>query len=212
MMKNKRSLSEVNFYFITDENIELSPHKQVRKAIEGGVKMVQYRDKGSKARKLYEEAVKIREICDDTLFIVNDRLDIALAVGADGVHLGQEDLPPKAAREIVGEDMIIGVSTHNLEQAKKAKEVADYIGIGPVHRTETKDDTSKELGIDGVIQIASKVEVPSTAIGGIKEEDLERLAKGVDMVCAISSVTREDDISEGIRLFEEKFAGIKRGE
>lgn len=212
MMKNKRSLSEVNFYFITDENIGLPPHEQVRKAIEGGVKMVQYRDKGSKARKLYEEAVKIREICDDTLFIVNDRLDIALAVGADGVHLGQEDLPPKAAREIVGEDMIIGVSTHNLEQAKKAKKVADYIGIGPVHRTETKDDTSKELGIDEVIQIASKIEVPSTAIGGIKEEDLERLAKGVDMVCAISSVTREDDISEGIRLFEEKFAGIKRGE
>ncbi|MFW6072341.1 MAG: thiamine phosphate synthase [Thermoplasmatota archaeon] len=211
-MMNKRSLSDVNFYFITDENIELPPHEQVRKAIEGGVKMVQYRDKSSKARKLYEEAVKIREICDDTLFIVNDRLDIALAVDADGVHLGQEDLPIRAAREIVGEDMIVGVSTHNLEQAKRAEEIADYIGIGPVHRTETKDDTSKKLGIEGVIQIASKVEIPSTAIGGIKEEDLEKLAKGADMVCAISSVTRGDDLSKRVRLFEDKFTRAKRGE
>ena len=209
MMVSKRSIDDVNYYFITDEGIDIPPHEQVRKAVQAGVKMVQYRDKSSSTRKMYEEAGKIRKICKDTLFIVNDRLDIALAVGADGVHLGQDDLPPEAARDIVGEGMMIGVSTHDLDQAKEAEKIADYIGIGPVHSTETKEDTSEELGIDGILDITSKVKLPATAIGGIGKEDLERLAEGVDMVCAISSVTRKGDLFEKISLFERKFSEAK---
>lgn len=211
-MVQKTLLKDVNYYFITDEGIDIPPHEQVEKAVDAGVKMIQYRDKSSEGRELYEEACKIRAICEDSLFIVNDRLDIAIAVEADGVHLGQDDLPPEVAREIVGEDMMIGVSTHDLEQAEKAEEIADYIGIGPVHSTDTKEGTSKELGIEGALKIASKVDVPSAAIGGIEEEDLQRLAEGVDMVCVISSVTRKGDLSDRIALFENKFSDAKRGE
>ena len=203
------SLDDVNFYFITDEGIDIPAHQQVKKAVKAGVKMVQYRDKCSSTRKMYEEARKIRKECKDTLFIVNDRLDVAMSVGADGVHLGQEDLPPEAVKEIAGEDMIIGISTHDIDQAVEAEKIADYIGVGPVHSTETKKDTSEELGIDGVLDIASKIEVPKTAIGGIGEEDLERLAEGVDMVCAISSVTRKGDLFDRISLYENKFSQYK---
>lgn len=211
-MNEKVTLSEVNYYFITDEDIDISPHEQARKAIEAGVKMIQYRAKKSDGRMLYEEACRIKDVCEDTLFIVNDRLYIAIAVEADGVHLGQDDLPPEVAREIVGEDMIIGVSTHDLRQAKEFEEIADYIGIGPIHSTDTKEGTSEELGIEGALKIASKVDVPTTAIGGIGKEDLEKLAEGVDMVCAISSVTRKDDLSNRIALFENTFSKAKRGE
>ncbi len=211
-MVQKTLLKDVNYYFITDEGIAIPPHEQVEKAVDAGVKMIQYRAKKSEGRVLYEEACRIKDVCEDTLFIVNDRLDIAIAVEADGVHLGQDDLPPQVARDVVGDDMIIGISTHDLEQAEKAEEIADYIGIGPVHSTDTKQETSKELGIEGALKIASKVDVPTAAIGGIEEADLKRLAEGVDMVCAISSVTREGNLSDRTHLFEEMFSKAKRGD
>lgn len=203
-------LKEANYYFITDEKIELSPVEQVEIAVNQGVKIVQYRRKDASGNTLYEEASQISELCEDkALFIVNDRIDIAQAVDADGVHLGQDDLPYKVGRELVG-DMILGVSTHNLEQALEVEKVADYIGIGPVHSTETKRDKWKELGIQGALEIAEKVNVPTTAIGGISYDDLEPLSRSFDMVCAISSVTRTENISKSIRKFETDFKKFKR--
>jgi len=203
-------LKEANYYFITDEKIELSPVEQVEIAVNQGVKIVQYRRKNVSGKTLYEEASQIADICKDkALFIVNDRIDIAQAVDADGVHLGQDDLPYKVCRGLV-EDMILGVSTHNLEQALEVEGVADYIGIGPVHSTETKRDKWKELGIQGALEIAEKVNVPTTAIGGISYDDLEPLSRSFDMVCAISSVTRTENISKSIRKFETDFMKFKR--
>ncbi|MFW6195942.1 MAG: thiamine phosphate synthase [Thermoplasmatota archaeon] len=211
-MKKRDILRKVNYYYIIDKRLDLQPYEQAKIAVENNVGMIQYRAKDTSDKEMYKDCVRVRKVIpEDVLFIVNDRVDIALAVDADGVHLGQDDLPFEVARELVEDDTIIGISTHDLNQAKSYEKIADYIGIGPVHTTETKDDTSEELGLDGVLEIASDVDVPTTAIGGIEEEDLEELAKGVDMACAISSVTQKGDLSERIGLFESKFSQAKRG-
>lgn len=211
-MKRKDILRKVNYYFIIDKRLDLRPYEQAKIAVDNDIRMIQYRAKDTSDKEMYKDCFKIRKVIpEDVLFIVNDRMDIALAVEADGVHLGQDDLPYEAVQKLAFDDMIIGISTHNLNQAKSAEKVADYIGIGPVHTTETKEDTSEELGVDGVLEIASNVDVPTTAIGGIKEEDLKELAKSVDMVCAISSVTQKGDLSERISLFESKYSKAKRG-
>lgn len=204
------SIKDANYYFITDEGIGLSPEEQVEIAVNTGVKIVQYRRKDAPGKVLYEEASRISDICKDkALFIVNDRVDIAQAVDADGVHLGQDDLPYEVARELVG-NMILGISTHNLKQALKAERVADYIGIGPVHSTQTKQDRWKELRVEGALEIAERVNVPTTAIGGIGYDDLEPLSRSFDMVCAISSVTRTENLSESVGKFETSFKKFKR--
>ncbi|MFW6040426.1 MAG: thiamine phosphate synthase [Thermoplasmatota archaeon] len=206
-----KELSDVNYYFITNETLDIPLYKQAEIAIEKGVSMIQYRAKKSSTRKMYEDTLKLKKVIDDrVIFIVNDRVDIALAVDADGVHLGQDDLPPDEAKKLMG-DKIIGVSTHNVDQAKKASKIADYIGIGPVHKTSTKEKTSEELGLEGIKKISDMVDIPTVAIGGITFKDLKPLAKYVDMVCAISSVTRNGNLSKNIEMFENKFKRYKEG-
>lgn len=208
MNKHDR-LKDVNYYFITDYMSEISPSEQVKIAVENGVKMVQYRVKDKTDREIYHEAEKIAKIAEErALFLVNDRVDIALAVGADGVHLGQDDLPPNIARELLG-DKIIGVSTHSLGQAREAENIADYIGVGPVHPTSTKEKTTEAIGIERVSEVSSEVDVPTAAIGGIKFKDLEPLLQHVDMICAISSVTKKGDLGERIKLFESTIKNLK---
>ncbi len=203
-------IEDVNYYFITDERLDISPSEQVEIAVRGGAKMIQYRRKTADPRAMYQEALEVGRVCKDrALFIVNDRIDIALAVGSDGVHLGQDDLPYNAARELIG-DMILGVSTHNKEQAARVVGTADYIGIGPVHATDTKDDRWTELGVEGALEIARSVDVPAAAIGGIDVGDISPLSTGFDMICALSSVTRRGDIEDRVRLFESEFGRCKR--
>ncbi|MFW6141377.1 MAG: thiamine phosphate synthase [Candidatus Saliniplasma sp.] len=203
-------LEEANYYYITDGRLELSTVEQVEAALDQGVKIIQYRRKGVSGKVMYEEALKISSICKErAVLIINDRIDIAMAVDADGVHLGQDDIPYKIGRGLIG-DKILGVSTHSLEQALEVEKVADYIGIGPVNSTDTKEDTSKELGIDRALEIAEKVDVPTTAIGGIRFKDLQPLSRSFDMVCAISSVTQRGDLPTMIKKFESSFEKYKR--
>jgi len=202
-------LEEINYYFIIDERSDITPFEQAEIALDQGVKMIQYRRKNASGRVLYEEASRISETCKDrALFIVNDRVDVALAVDADGVHLGQDDLPYRVVRELVA-DKILGVSTHSVDQAIQAQDMADYIGVGPVHSTDTKQDKWDELGVQGAIDIADSVDVPTAAIGGIEYQDLKPLSKSFDMVCAISSVTQYGDPSENIKKFESIFKKFK---
>ncbi len=202
-------LKQSNYYYITDENLEIPLKEQVEMAVSQGVKIVQYRNKKATGRILFEEASRISEVCKDrALFIVNDRVDVAMAVDADGVHLGQDDLPYRVVRELVA-DKILGVSTHSIDQAIQAQDMADYIGIGPVHSTDTKQDKWDELGIQGAMDIADSVDVPTAAIGGIEYQDLKPLSKSFDMVCAISSVTQYGDPSENIKKFESSFKKFK---
>ncbi len=209
-MSDKVSLEDVNYYFITDESIATPLTEQARIAVEKGVKMIQFRKKTGSDRDMYDEVKKVRQICGGrTLLTVNDRMDIALLGETDGIHLGQDDLPPKEVRSH-SKDLIIGVSTHNLTQAKEAESVADYIAIGPVKSTDTKTDTAEELGIEGAKNIADQIEKPTVAIGGITKKDIPPLSEKFDMVCAISEVTKEGDLGERIDEFESTIEEIKR--
>ncbi len=167
--------------------------------------MIQLRDKLAGPRQLLSEARQIRQLCRarGVSFIVNDRLDLALAVDADGVHLGQDDLPPMAARAILGRDKFLGVSTHSLEQALEAAEQgADYLGIGPIFATGTKATGYEPRGCDIIRQVRTRIDLPLVAIGGITLSNVgEVIATGAAGVAVISAVVGADDISAATAAF-----------
>ena len=183
-------------YPLTDAGLTGLTHaEQVRRLANGGALLIQLRDKTSGARDFLESAkaalVAARE-CGVQL-IINDRADIAAAAGADGVHLGQDDLPVAAARELLGAKAIIGVSTHSVSQAEAATKLAiDYLALGPVFSTGTKDDTAPEVGLEGLKVVRSKVgEFPLVAIGGITvDRALDVLQAGANSVAVISALLR----------------------
>lgn len=185
-------LSEI--YPITDTRISnLSHAEQVERFIEGGAAIVQLREKYASPKEFYESAKKALEIArlHRVKIIINDRVDIALALKADGVHLGQTDLPPAYAREILGEKAIIGFSTHNLQQAVEAIELPiDYLAIGPVYATQTKENPEKPVGIDGVKRVRAAVgDFPIVAIGGITSENFrEILQSGANSLAVIGDL------------------------
>jgi thiamine-phosphate pyrophosphorylase len=162
-------------------------------ALKAGVQWIQYRDKESTRRDVHTAALRLRDITArfGATFIVNDYADIALATRADGVHLGQDDLPLSVARKIMGADKIIGISTHNVEQAVKAdKDGADYIGFGPVFHTITKDAGSPR-GIGMLREVTKQVHIPVIAIGGITPDNAgSALAAGADAVAVASAILR----------------------
>ncbi len=175
------------------KNIEV-----VREMARGGIKIIQYREKGGKSlRQKYDECREIRKITADEgiLFIVNDFIDIALAVGADGVHIGQDDLPVKEVRALIG-NKIIGLSTHSPEQAQKALlEGADYIGVGPIFKTYTKKHGSKPVGLSYLDFVVENIPLPFVAIGGIKERNiLEVVKRGAKTIALVTEITGSADI------------------
>ena len=183
-------------YPLTDVGLTGLTHaEQVRRLAKGGALLIQLRDKTAGPRDFLESAkaavIAARE-CRVKL-IINDRADIAAAVGADGVHLGQDDLSVAAARELLGAKAIVGLSTHSLSQAEAATKLGiDYLAFGPVFSTGTKDDTAPEVGLDGLKAVRSKVgEFPLVAIGGITlERALDVLRAGANSVAVISALLR----------------------
>ncbi|MFQ5802041.1 MAG: thiamine phosphate synthase [Candidatus Methylomirabilales bacterium] len=185
---------------ITDEKLSGLRHREVaEQALQGGAPMIQLRDKGRDLRYLYEEAADMQRLCrkHGALFIMNDRLDLALAVEADGVHLGQEDLPPRLARPLLRSGMILGISTHSVEEAQEAEAAgADYIGFGPVFPTGTKTGIRPVVGLDGIRKVRAAVQVPVLAIGGITLERVPGVMDaGADGVAVISAIVASGDIS-----------------
>ena len=176
--------------------------KCVEEALAAGVTLVQYRAKAADGGVLYAEACRLKELCDkyNVPLIINDRLDIALAVGAAGVHLGQDDLPCAVARRLLGEDYIIGVSAHNPAEAVQAvSEGADYLGCGAVFGTATKHDVAK-LGLENLRAIRKSVAVPMVGIGGITADNYaEVLATGADGAAIVSGILAQDDISAVVK-------------
>jgi thiamine-phosphate pyrophosphorylase len=168
-----------------------------------GVRLFQYRDKSSPVRDVYRQALRLRQAAADAgaLFLINDRCDLALAVDADGVHLGQEDLPLKLARRLLGPGKIIGISTHRAADVREAAEGgADYIGFGPIYPTHTKPDHEPVVGLDGLRQIRSLTRLPIFAIGGITADRIEAaLEAGSDGVAIISAILGASDISGAVR-------------
>jgi thiamine-phosphate pyrophosphorylase len=196
------------YYFITDSRLSRAGNiSDVMEAAACKVEAVQYRNKNAETRVMYEEALHLREICRDLTFLINDRIDIALAVGADGVHLGQTDMPCKTAREMLGEEKIIGVTVHNLFEALVAKrDGADYLGVSPIFQTATKSDAGKPAGIALIEEIRRKIDIPLIAIGGINLSNApEVIGAGADGLCAISCVVESNDVSAQINRFQDLF-------
>lgn len=184
----------------------------VREALEGGVTLVQYRAKTASSAEMYNEALQLKAMCDSfkVPLIINDRLDIAMAVGAAGVHLGQDDLPCAAARRILGEDYIIGVSAHNPAEAAEALERgADYLGCGAVFGTATKADV-KKLGTEGLTTICREKGLPVVGIGGVTADNYREVrAAGADGAAIVSGILAQPDIRatvEAIARVSQEFA------
>ncbi|WP_035154788.1 thiamine phosphate synthase [Cohnella thermotolerans] len=193
-----RSLNDCKLYVITGENYHKGRDllEVMEAAIRGGADIVQLRDKDAAGPELLEKARALRELTRrlGALFIVNDHPEIALAAEADGVHLGQEDLPIEAARALVGPDRLIGISTHSIGQARAAERAgADYIGVGPVYPTGTKPGRPA-VGTGYVAEAAEEIRIPFFAIGGIHPGNAEEvLAAGARRLCAVSAVVGSPD-------------------
>lgn len=174
----------------------------VKELIRAGIKIIQYREKDKKAAAKYKECLEIRELTSraGVTFIVNDDIDIARLVKADGVHIGQDDLPIECVRELLGEDMVIGLSTHSPEQAMEAvARGADYIGVGPIFRTYTKKDVCEPVGLEYLDFVSKNIKIPFVAIGGIKEGNLpEVIHKGAKMVSMVTEIVGAEDIAAKI--------------
>lgn len=195
-------------YVITAEKLS---HKRtnrqvVEEALQAGVKVVQYREKEKTAKKRYEECQILRQLTQkyDALFLIDDFVDLALLVDADGVHLGQDDLPVEKVRAILGQDKVIGLSTHNKEQIRKAKKLAtqhiiDYIGIGPIYATNTKENPAPITGLDLLNFAKENIHIPFVAIGGIKETNIKDVKKsGAKHIALVSEIVGAQKIKDKI--------------
>lgn len=208
-MRNRIEIPK-GIYGITGDNFSngRSNYFCVEEMIKGGIKIVQYRAKTKDTREKVKEAREIRELCrkNGVIFIVNDNVDIALLVDADGVHIGQEDMHPDDVRKLIGDNKIIGLSTHSEKQGMEAYKNpnVDYIGVGPIFPTTTKDTTPVGLGY---LEYAVKnLDLPFVAISGIKAHNIDAIiAKGAQRVCLVSEIVGADSISDMARNLQEKF-------
>lgn len=198
---------DYSVYLVTDEGClnGRSLLECVESALKGGVTLVQYRLKNGDGGKMYNEAIKLKALCDkySVPLIINDRLDIAMAVKAVGVHLGQDDLPCSVARSILGNDYIIGVSAHNPQEAIKAvDDGADYLGCGAVFGSATKTNVS-ELGLQNLEAIRQAVHVPIVGIGGVNSSNYVLVRQtGAEGAAIISGILAADDIEAEVRKFK----------
>lgn len=196
---------DYKLYLITDRGFlkGRSLKSCVEAAIKGGVTLVQVREKNASTREFYEVAKEVQEVTlkYNIPLLINDRIDIALAINADGVHLGQGDMPIELARKILGENKIIGISANNKKEALEAQNNgADYVGLGPVFYTGTKKDINEPTGLTGLNKIAKSINIPSVAIGGINKENAKSvLEAGVNGLSVISAILGSDDIEKASR-------------
>ncbi|MBU1727636.1 MAG: thiamine phosphate synthase [Candidatus Omnitrophica bacterium] len=196
------------YYFITDDSLSRRGNfSDVKSALKAGVKIIQYRNKRAGTRQMYLEAKKLRPLCRGAFFIVNDRVDIALAVGADGVHIGSEDMSYPIVRKLLGKGKIIGMTVRTLSQAKAAERLgADYIGVSPIFPTRTKKDAGKARGVKLIRGIKKQVKIPVIAVGGISLCNAKDVIRaGADGLCAISAVVTKANVSKEIKKFQELF-------
>ena len=189
--------------FITDAKCaDLPLYDMVHHVLRAGVRCIQYREKDLSRRQIYDNAVTLRKLTGrfDAILLINDHADIALAVDADGVHLGQDDLPLGVARKIMG-SKIVGISTHNLDQATEAERGgADYIGFGPVFHTTTKDAGAPK-GVDNIRTIKENVSIPVVAIGGIRLDNIAAVIHAGADAAAVATAICKGDIAANAEKF-----------
>jgi len=194
-------------YLILDPSVSLtrSLDETLRQSAQAGVKIVQYRNKTASMKEAYAEALPLRKLAAElgVLFIVNDRCDLALAADADGVHLGQGDLPLDLARKVMGPEKLIGISTHNADQVRAANAgKPDYLGFGPIFKPGSKQDHDPVVGIEGLRVIRALTALPIFAIGGITVENVgEVMRAGANGVAVISGILKAPDIKQAVSDF-----------
>ncbi|MBE6527661.1 MAG: thiamine phosphate synthase [Thermoplasmata archaeon] len=189
-----------DLYVVTDESLSKgrSNVEIARMAYEGGADIVQLRMKNASYEDMLKDAKEIQKIADEMnrFFVVNDNVKVALDSGADGVHLGQSDMPLKEAVKILGDDAIIGISVTTVEEAIEAKENgATYVGVGSIFTTTTKLDAAQGLGLDMLYKISQAVDIPIVAIGGINQGNVQDVIRaGADSAAVVSAVVAQDDV------------------
>lgn len=209
----KLSREDLTLYAVTDRHWlnGSTLTKQVEDALKGGATFIQLREKNLNDESFYKEAVEIKDLCGryNVPFVINDNVDIALKMDADGVHVGQDDMAASDIRKLLGPDKIIGVSAHNLQEAIKAQEDgADYLGVGAVFATSSKDDVSV-LSHEILRDICNAVDIPVIAIGGItKDNIIELKGSGIDGIAVISAIFAKDDITAATQDLKEKVLEI----
>lgn len=208
-MTDKSVLKEKGIYLILDRKLagNRSYEEIIEKTCPFGVKIVQLREKNISTKDFVKLAERIKKVCkkNGILFIINDRVDVAFASNADGVHLGQDDLPVKYARKILGKNKVIGMSAGNEEELEYAlKQDIDYISPGPVFSTTTKSDAGQSVGIEFVKKVLKKTELPVIPIGGITEKNAKEISSlGINKVAVISAILKAEDIEKATKnLFE----------
>ena len=195
---------DYTLYLCTDRDLMSSAtiEESVEQAIKGGVTVVQLREKDCSSKDFYELALRVKKITDEhnIPLIINDRVDIALAVDAAGVHIGQSDLPAYVIRKIIGEDKIVGVSAAKLAEAKQAEaDGADYLGVGAMYATNTKTD-ARPVTLEELKEIKNSVHIPIVAIGGINMNTIPEIKTcGIDGIAVISAIVAQEDVTQAAR-------------
>jgi len=209
-----KNFPDGGFYFITDTSKSIPEHvADVEHALQAGCTFVQYREKQQPTRSMIERAEALRRICQGKAgFLINDRIDVALAVDADGVHLGHNDMPLGLARRLLGKDKIIGLTVRTLDDAKDAEEKgADYIALGPIFPSLTKADIGPACGPALIAEVKQHVSLPLVAIGGITLSNAPSvLDAGADFLAAISSVMGSENVRGTISEFESLIKEYKK--
>mgnify|MGYP005847252399 CR=1 FL=1 len=196
------------YYFITDARLSRAGNRaDVLAAVAAGVRVIQYREKDADTASLQAEARELRRLCHKTIFLINDHVELALALNADGVHIGQEDMPYAEARRLLGPEKIIGVTVNTVDQALlAARQGADYLGVSPIFATRTKPDAGEPAGLSLLREIRRLVSLPLIAIGGITLDNAPAvIAAGADGICAISAVVTQPEVDAAIRQFQRLF-------
>lgn len=192
-------MKELKFYLVTDSDIlrDRDFYNSIEEALKGGVTMLQLREKNASGKEFLEKAIKLRELTKkyNVKFIINDRVDIAMLCDADGVHVGQSDIPANKVRELIGEDKIVGVSARTVEEALTAKENgADYLGVGAMFTTRTKLD-AKSVSIEKLKEIQEVIKLPVVAIGGLSLSNIDKLKEcNVDGYAVVSAILGAENI------------------
>ena len=205
-----------DLYVITDAALLPGrPHVEIaRAALAGGADAVQLRDKSATAQNLCAAAIEIQPLTRKfgAVFLVNDRVDVALVTGADGAHVGQDDLPAREARRLLPRPAVLGVSAGTLEEAKKAaREGADYIGVGPIFATPTKPDAGEPLGVEKLAAIVGAVAIPVVAIGGIDHDNVTAVIRaGAAGVAVVAAVVSAPDMAAAARALKTRILEARR--
>ena len=208
-----RKIPDTDLYAITDSRLSLGRSLEVvvKELLAADVKIIQYREKHKKSGEMLKECQMLRQMTAraGAFFIVNDHVDIAALVKADGVHIGQEDIPIAQVRELVGDDCAVGLSTHSPEQAAAAiRDGADYLGVGPLFATQTKEDVCEPVGLAYLEYVASSYSIPFVAIGGIKRHNIAEVVKrGGRCCCLVSELVGAPDIAARV----DELRNIMRG-